>query len=89
MKLVFSVEDTGMGIREEDLDKLFGSFQQVDTKKNYKKEGTGLGLAISKNLVELINGEIKVVKSIKIIMQTIGDEVYYHVKYNNPVETGL
>ena len=60
MKLVFSVEDTGMGIREEDLDKLFGSFQQVDTKKNYKKEGTGLGLAISKNLVELMNGEISV-----------------------------
>lgn len=60
MRLVFSVEDTGMGIKEEDLDKLFGSFQQVDTKKNYKKEGTGLGLAISKNLVELMNGEIKV-----------------------------
>ncbi len=60
LKLFFSVEDTGQGIREEDLGKLFASFQQVDTKKNYKKEGTGLGLAISKQLVELMQGEINV-----------------------------
>ena len=60
MELMFSVEDTGQGIKEEDIGKLFGSFQQVDTKKNRYKEGTGLGLAISKQLTELMNGSIGV-----------------------------
>lgn len=53
VNLIFSVEDSGQGIRQEDLGKLFSSFQQVDKKKNYKKEGTGLGLAISKQLAEI------------------------------------
>ena len=60
MELLFSVADTGQGIRKEDLEKLFGSFQQVDTKKNHGKEGTGLGLAISKQLVEMMGGKIGV-----------------------------
>lgn len=58
--LLFSVTDTGQGIKPEDIDKLFGSFQQVDTKKNRHKEGTGLGLAISKQLVEMMGGTIGV-----------------------------
>lgn len=60
MELLITVKDTGQGIREEDLTKLFGSFQQVDTQKNHHKEGTGLGLSISKQLVELMNGHIGV-----------------------------
>lgn len=60
LELAVSVQDTGQGIRREDLDKLFGSFQQVDTVKNHNKEGTGLGLAISKQLVELMDGTIRV-----------------------------
>ena len=60
VELAVSVKDSGQGIREEDLPKLFGSFQQVDTKKNHHKEGTGLGLSISKQLVELMNGSIGV-----------------------------
>ena len=60
MNLAFSVEDTGQGIKEEDFGKIFGSFSQVDTKKNHQKEGTGLGLAISKQLVELMHGNIGV-----------------------------
>ena len=60
MELLVSVRDTGQGIREEDLGKLFGSFQQVDSKKNRGKEGTGLGLAISKQLVEMMGGSIGV-----------------------------
>lgn len=60
MDLRFSVEDTGQGITKEDLGKLFGSFQQVDKKKNHYKEGTGLGLAISKQLVEMMDGHIDV-----------------------------
>ncbi len=58
--LVFQVEDTGMGIKKEDLEKIFEEFQQVDTKKNRKVEGTGLGLTISKRLVHLLGGSIEV-----------------------------
>ena len=43
-----SVEDSGIGIKSKDLDKLFESFKQVDTRRNRNIEGTGLGLAISK-----------------------------------------
>ena len=57
-ELLFKVEDSGQGIRQEDLPKLFGMYQQVDTKKNHQKEGTGLGLAISKRLVERMGGEL-------------------------------
>lgn len=60
IELLVSVQDTGQGIREKDLDKLFGSFQQVDVKKNHNQEGTGLGLAISKQLVEMMGGSIGV-----------------------------
>ena len=55
-----TVEDSGQGIRNEDIPKLFGAYQQVDTKKNHAKEGTGLGLSISKNLVELMGGSFHV-----------------------------
>lgn len=60
VNLDISIRDTGQGIKPEDLKKLFGSFQQVDTKKNRNKEGTGLGLAISKQLVENMGGQIGV-----------------------------
>lgn len=58
--LYFAIRDTGQGIKEEDLGKLFGAFAQVDTVKNHSKEGTGLGLSISKQLVELMGGQIGV-----------------------------
>jgi signal transduction histidine kinase/DNA-binding response OmpR family regulator len=55
-----SVSDTGMGIRKEDVIKLFGEYNQVDTKSNRHIEGTGLGLAITKRMVEMMNGTISV-----------------------------
>lgn len=58
--LVFQVEDTGCGIRKEDLGKIFEDFRQVDSKRNRSAEGTGLGLAIVKHLVELMDGTIDV-----------------------------
>lgn len=58
--LFVSVEDTGIGIKEEDMRKLFRSFQQVDSKRNRNIEGTGLGLAISRQLMELMDGELQV-----------------------------
>ena len=60
IELMVSVKDTGQGIKEEDLGKLFGAFQQVDSKRNHNKEGTGLGLSISKQLVEMMGGKIGV-----------------------------
>jgi signal transduction histidine kinase/FixJ family two-component response regulator/HPt (histidine-containing phosphotransfer) domain-containing protein len=57
-----NISDTGSGIREEDLGRLFGEYNQVDTKSNRHIEGTGLGLAITKRLVEMMGGSI-VVKS--------------------------
>jgi len=57
---VFEVSDTGIGIREEDLGKLFGVFSQVDMKTNRKVEGTGLGLSITKTLCEMMGGQISV-----------------------------
>ena len=60
IELLVSVKDSGQGIKEEDLGKLFGSFSQVDSRKNHNKEGTGLGLSISKQLVEMMGGTIGV-----------------------------
>lgn len=58
--LEIEVEDTGIGIRESDIDKLFLNFTRVDEQKNRNIEGTGLGLSLTKNLVELMGGEIHV-----------------------------
>jgi CheY-like chemotaxis protein len=55
-----SVKDTGIGISEENLNKLFADYNQVDTRANRNIEGTGLGLAITKRLTELMGGEIRV-----------------------------
>ena len=60
MELFFSVKDSGQGIAPEDMERLFGAYAQVDTKKNHFKEGTGLGLAISKQFVEMMGGTISV-----------------------------
>ena len=60
IELFFNVEDTGIGIKKEEMSKLFGTFERLDIKKNYTKEGTGLGLAISKQLVNLMGGRIGV-----------------------------
>ena len=60
MDLTVSVKDTGIGIKEEDIKKLFGKFERMDLKTNSNIEGTGLGLAITKNLLSLMNGSINV-----------------------------
>ena len=60
VELSYFVEDSGTGIKPEDIGKLFSSYEQVDQEKNYYKEGTGLGLSISQNLVEMMGGTIGV-----------------------------
>ena len=59
-KLVFSVRDTGRGIKKDELDKIFDKFQRVDENRNTTIEGTGLGLAITKRLIEMMGGKIVV-----------------------------
>ena len=59
-QLIMSIEDTGIGIKKENIDKLFTKFTRMDHEKNISIEGTGLGLAITKRLVELMGGQIVV-----------------------------
>ncbi len=72
INLKVSVTDTGIGITEENLEKLFTSFQQVDTKRNRSVEGTGLGLAISKKMVKSMGGFINVQST-----YGVGSEFYF------------
>ncbi len=58
--LRFSVKDTGMGIKEEDMDKLFSAFERLDEEKNSAIQGTGLGLDISRQFANLMNGDLSV-----------------------------
>ncbi|BAZ47707.1 multi-sensor signal transduction histidine kinase [Nostoc sp. NIES-4103] len=63
---IFQVEDTGIGIPEEQLPLLFEKFQQLDTPYRRRYEGTGLGLALTKQLVELHRGRIEVESTVGI-----------------------
>lgn len=59
-QICFDIIDTGIGLREEQVAKLFRSFEQVDTSMTRKFGGTGLGLRISKRLAEILGGDIDV-----------------------------
>ena len=56
----FAVRDTGIGIRDEDITKLFNDYKQLDTRTNREVEGTGLGLSISKKIAQMMGGDIAV-----------------------------
>ena len=60
VNLVYSVKDTGQGIREEDQKKLFTMYTQFDTRRNHGKESAGIGLAISKAFIDCMGGTITV-----------------------------
>ena len=59
-ELMINVQDTGIGIKKENIDKLFTKFERLDVEKNTTVEGTGLGLAITKKLIEMMGGRINV-----------------------------
>ncbi len=60
VNLCISVEDTGIGIKSEDIPKLFGDYQRFNEEHNRGIEGTGLGLSIVKRMIGLMNGQIRV-----------------------------
>ncbi|MCR5417001.1 MAG: response regulator [Pseudobutyrivibrio sp.] len=57
-KLLFTVKDTGIGIKDEDMDKLFSAFERLDERKNSSIQGTGLGLDISRQFAQLMGGTL-------------------------------
>lgn len=59
-RLIITVQDSGRGIKKEDIEKLFTKFERLDIERNSTTEGTGLGLAITKRLVEMMGGNINV-----------------------------
>ena len=58
-RMQFSVEDTGIGVKEEDMDKLFTAYERLDEEKNSGIQGTGLGLDISRRFAELMRGTLE------------------------------
>lgn len=86
--LKFSIEDSGIGMKEAELAKLFKEFSQLDSSSTKQFEGTGLGLSISKKIVHLFGGEIKVKStygkgstfSFKIELEEISEEDLIIVK---------
>lgn len=75
VRLHFSVKDTGIGIREEDLDKLFAKFERIDEAKNRHVEGTGLGMSIAMQLLNLMGSELKVSSE-----YGVGSEFYFELE---------
>ena len=97
INLVFTVSDTGIGIREEDIGKLFKKFERIDLVQNNTVEGTGLGLSITHNLLQLMNGHIDVESeygkgstfTIYLPQKIINDEPIgnFHEKFDRYVHT--
>ena len=78
-RLIISVEDSGRGIKTENVDKLFTKFQRLEEDRNTTIEGTGLGLAITKQLVELMGG--------KVIVHTVyGEGSKFTIILDQPIE---
>jgi len=60
INLIVSITDTGIGIKDEDLDRLFVSFERIEERRNRNIEGTGLGLSITRQLLGLMGSDLKV-----------------------------
>ena len=92
--LMIKVSDSGIGIKDEDMQRLFSKFSRLDLKKNINIEGTGLGLALTKKLVDLMHGEIKVESKYGVgttftvkIRQKIVNKKVEEVEDTNPLQS--
>ncbi len=85
LSIFFAITDTGIGIKEEDMDKLFNQFSQVDTKRNRRVEGTGLGLVLAKGYAQLMKGDITATSEygkgstfkVKIEQEEVGEKIVF------------
>ncbi len=84
VKLEVSVTDTGIGIKEEDLNKLFTSFQRLDQEKNRNIEGTGLGITIVQRLLNMMDSELKV-SSLYGVGSTFSFEIEQRIVKDEPL----
>ena len=80
----FEIKDTGIGIKEEDIGRLFMPFEQLDLRKNKNIVGTGLGLAICHNLCEIMGGELKLKSE-----YGVGSTFYAQLPLRESVEKGM
>ena len=84
VKLRFDVIDTGIGIKEEDLDKLFQTFERIEEKRNRHIEGTGLGISIVCKLLSMMNSKLDV-ESKYAIGSTFGFDLTLRVVDPGPI----
>ena len=80
LKMIFKVEDSGIGMTEEDQANLYTKFQRFDMEKNVNIAGTGLGMAITKGLIDLLGGQISV-------KSTYGEGTTFTVMLNQQIST--
>ena len=95
VRLRFSVKDTGIGIKPEDMERLFEEYARFDEKRNIKVEGTGLGMSITKELLELMGSRLNVESTygegsefgFEIMQGVAGDEPFGDIegRLNKPV----
>lgn len=93
--LIVCITDTGIGIKEEDIPKLYGSFERVENNINHKVEGTGLGMNITLSLIKLMDGSLDVDSvygkgstfTITIPQKVVGNEVIGVFKEDAEIKT--
>lgn len=77
VNLYFEVKDTGIGIKKEDLNKLFAEFERIEEKRNRNIEGTGLGISITTQLLTMMDSQLKVDS-----VYGEGSKFYFHLLQN-------
>lgn len=77
VNLYFEVKDTGIGIKKEDLNKLFMEFERIEEKRNRNIEGTGLGISITTQLLTMMDSQLKVDS-----VYGEGSKFYFHLLQN-------
>ncbi len=81
MDLLFSVQDSGIGIRQDQLGEIFESFVQADSSIRRRYGGSGLGLSISSELIRLMGGHLQVTSALQ-----KGSRFYFSVRFNKQTE---